>query len=109
VVQPRFQCARHPRAVVHRHALAVPTIDANLHHRTVLRPTPPELDEIETDSVKLSSYNSFQRFVHVVSSRKAKSDENKKMWGASPTFRSRSNPAQQLQGTRDDTERQLCV
>src|SRR5439155_3040651 len=47
----------------------------------------------EPDPIKLSGYNGFQRLVHVLSKVPYK---NKKMWGASPTFRSRTIPAQQI-------------
>jgi hypothetical protein len=49
----------------------------------------PELNEVVTDSVKLSNDNSFQRILHIDSLQVEKINENKKMWGASPTFHSR--------------------
>jgi len=67
VIQPGLERARHPRAVVHTHSNTVAPIDPRFDQRTVPRPTLSELHQIESRGIKLSSYNGFQRFVHVVS------------------------------------------
>ena len=103
-IEPGLERSRHPRTIVNGHGSTVAPIDANLHQRTTLTSAAPEFDELESDRINLGNNNGFQRFVHVVSKAPHK---NKKMWGASPTFRSRNEPAQQLKGTRALRERQL--
>ena len=69
-VQPRLERARSPRAVVDRDRRPVAPIDANLDQRPALRPPAPQLDEVESDRVKLRYDNTFQRVLHI-SSRKS--------------------------------------
>ena len=71
------------RAIINADAVAVAPVDADFNEWTGLRSTAPELDQVEPHRIKLSSYNGFQRFVHVMS---RVTHRNKKMWGASPTF-----------------------
>ena len=105
-IQPTWHCLLRFRQRVKLEPgtdAAVASIDSHLDHGPAPRATAPKLNEIEPDPIKLSGYNGFQRLVHVLSKVPYK---NKKMWGASPTFRSRTIPAQQIQGTRRSGERQ---
>ena len=104
MIELGLERARHRRAIVNADAVAVTPIDANFNERAGLRPTAPELDQVEPHGIKFSVYNGFQRFVHVTSRAPHK---NKKMWGASPTFPRATTVATRIQGTRAGPPTQL--
>jgi hypothetical protein len=67
VIEAGFERSRNPRTIVHRDAYTVASIDSDLYQRPTLGTSSPELDQVESNGIKLSGNNNFQRFVHVVS------------------------------------------
>lgn len=66
-VETSLQCTRCTRAIVDRHAGTVPPVDPHLDHGAGTRPSPPQLDEVEPDPIKLFRYNALQLVVHACS------------------------------------------
>ena len=89
-VEARLEPSRNLRAVVDSYVQAVTAIDAHLHDGTASGAPLPELNELEPSLLNFRADNRFQIIVHVPSRG---IHQNKKMWGASPTFQRRTSRA----------------
>lgn len=63
-VETGLQRTRRERAIVDRHAGAIPPVDPHFDHGAGTRPAPSDIDEVESDYVKLFSNNALQLVVH---------------------------------------------
>jgi hypothetical protein len=86
-IEARLEPARDLRAIVDFYVCTIPPIDANLDEWSAPGSPFPELDELEPSHFNFKADNGFQIIVHVPSRG---IHQNKKMWGASPTFQRRT-------------------
>src|SRR5918992_6020007 len=87
-VETSLQHARCTRAVVDRHAGAIPPVDPHFDGRAGTGPSLPQLDEVESDRVKLFRYNALQLVVHACSQLPPGTARTKKC-GVSPHISTR--------------------
>ena len=81
-VETGLQRPRRSRAIVDRHAGAIPPVDPHLDHGAGTSTAPSHLDEIETDRVKLFPYNALQLVVHAWSQLPPGTARTKKCGGS---------------------------
>jgi len=65
-IEPRFERARSPRAVVDRHFLTIAAIDADIDRRTRTGPTATHLDQVEIHRVKFRFDKRLQSIAHAI-------------------------------------------